>query len=71
MAEIHIAHVVTLSKEAYAEIKSALPPESRFTNVEEWGFNHFWLYDPNGDIVIFTPDPIEKLKSLQIEGIEL
>ena len=67
---MRVAHVVSISREAYAEIKSALPPASRFTNVEQWGFNHFWLYDPCGDVVIFTPEPIVKLHSAKLEGFD-
>jgi len=63
-----IAHVVFLSKEAYVEIKNALPPASCFTNVEEWGFNHIWLRDPTGDIIILTSDPIHKLEYRTIKG---
>ncbi len=63
------AHVIVLSREAYVEIKNALPPESRFTNVEEWGSNHIWMYAPTGDVIILTPDPIAKLEHRKVEGI--
>ena len=64
-----VLHVVSISKEAYNEIKSALPPASRFVNVEQWGFAHFWLYDPAGEVLIFTAEPIEKYLNVKVEGI--
>lgn len=62
------AHVVSLPTEAYRQIVEQLPPASRFVNVEEWGFNHIWLYDPRGHVVIFTPEIIQKLTSSKLEG---
>jgi hypothetical protein len=63
------AYVISLSKQSYYEARDAIPAASRFTNVEQWGFNHFWLYDPTGRVLIFTSDPIEKLQSMKLEGI--
>jgi hypothetical protein len=63
------AHVISLSREAYGEFVAALPPKSRFVNVEEWGFTHIWLYDPTGDVIIITPEPIVKLEAQRVEGV--
>ena len=63
------AHVVSISKEAYQEVISGMPASARFTNVEEWGFNHVWLYTPDGNVVILTPEPIQKLSHFKLEGI--
>lgn len=63
-------HLVVLSKEAYVELKNALPPASRFTNVEQWGFNHVWVYDPCGDVLIFTDQKIERLEVATVLGFE-
>lgn len=46
-------HTVSLSRECFTELKNSLPPQSRFINADEWKFNHVWLYDPNGDVLIF------------------
>ncbi len=63
-----VAHVLSISKEAYVEIKNAMPATSRFTNVEQWGFNHVWMFDPTGDILILTAEPIEKLEHRTLVG---
>jgi hypothetical protein len=57
-----VYYFVHLSKEAFVEFANALPPQSRFVNVEQWGFNHFWFYSPSGDALIFTPEEITKLE---------
>lgn len=62
------AYVVVVSRVAYVDIKEAMPAVARFTNVEEWGFNHIWFYAPTGDIIILTPTPIEKLESMKLQG---
>lgn len=59
-------HVVILSPEAFLELQNAVPAASRFTNVEEWGFSHIWMYSPNGDVLIFTDQAIQKLQSREI-----
>jgi len=49
--------IVVLSKQVYCDVKSAICPASRFINTE-WKFQHFWLYDAQGKVVIFVWEPI-------------
>lgn len=65
------AHIVSISRGAYVELKENLAPECRFTDLTTYpGLNHVWFYTATGDVVVITPEPIAKLPSCKVEGIE-
>ena len=54
-------HVVSISKEAFAEVFAAMPPFQRKVWLgDEVPQPNFWLYGDNGEVVLFTSAQIEK-----------
>jgi hypothetical protein len=68
------AHIIALPIKSYIDFVSALPPSSRFVDVgnKEFPDNHFWLYDPTGEILVFTPEPYAVIKRdcFKLEGFD-
>jgi len=62
------ARVVSVTREVFADLNEKIGPEARFTNVQEWPLPHFWLYSPDGSVVIFTCAKIARLESVQLAG---
>jgi hypothetical protein len=49
-----MTYIVAMKKRAFCDLKSAIPPEARFSS--DLPFNHFYLYSPDGSAVVFTDD---------------
>ncbi len=63
------AHIVSVSPEVYIKLSSQLVPEIRCADTEHFPPPHFWMYAPDGSVVVFTCVPIETLESRKVEGI--
>lgn len=61
------AYYVELSREVYVAVMDALPAVCRFVNTD-WSIPHFWLYDAEGKIVIFSHVAVQKLESVSVGG---
>jgi len=59
-------YVVQLPRDVFVSVMDNLPPACRFTNVEQWKFSHFWMYTPDGQVVIFAP--VGSVKELGMKG---
>lgn len=62
-------YIVQLPKDVYLSVYESLPPACRFVNIEEWKFTHFWVYSPDGQIILFAPvGTIEEREHAMLKG---
>ena len=60
-------YIVQLPDSVYLSVFESLPPACRFINAEEWSFRHFWMYSPDGQIILFAPvGNVEKVEGFSI-----
>lgn len=62
------AYIVSLSREAFAEIAQKLPPASRCVSVGVFPSPHYWLLDDAGNVIVLTPVPVERGASIRVEN---
>ncbi len=62
-------YVVELPRDVWVSVYDNLPSATRFVNVEQWKFRHFWMYAPDGAVVVFAPvGSVQKLHNAQLTG---
>jgi hypothetical protein len=64
--KVQTAYIVSVSREAFAEIAENLPPISRLVDTEQFPAPHFLLFDDQGNTIVLTPVPVEKLPSTKL-----
>lgn len=48
-------YVIQLPRDVFTCVMDNLHPACRYTNIEQWKFPHFWMFAPDGQVVIFAP----------------
>lgn len=62
-------YVIELPLDVWVSVYDNLHPATRFIYMEQWKFRHFWMYAPDGAVVLFVPvGSIRELDQAQLVG---